>query len=70
MALSGINDGYLSTSSDEGSLDGYRFRFVNNDGYECIFCLKIIRGFVELPCGHAGCDYCVEQWEKKHMKHT
>ena len=54
MATSGINDGYLSTSSDEENLDGYHFNFTNNDGcYECVICLKIIKNFIDLPCGHA-----------------
>ena len=68
MATSGINDDYLSTSSDEENLDGYHFNFTTNDGcYECVICLKIIKNFIDLPCGHAGCDYCIQQWEKKNM---
>ena len=60
------------TGMDEFSIEfsdledsGYEFTFVNYDGFECVICLKIIRNFVELPCGHAGCDTCIEQWEKK-----
>lgn len=68
MASSGIND--LHSSSDEENQDGYHFEFVNNssgDGYECVICLKIIKNFVELPCGHAGCCFCIEQCEKRRL---
>ena len=46
---------------------GLEFQFVNCDDYQCIICLKIIKNFVELPCGHAGCDGCIEKWEERHL---
>ena len=58
------------SSSDEETLDGYHFEFVCNntdEAYECMICLKIIKNFVELLCGHAGCHYCIQQWEKNNL---
>lgn len=62
MATKSTNE---ASSDNEDS--GFDFEFVNCDHYQCIICLKIIKGFVELPCGHAGCKYCIEQWEKKSV---
>ena len=58
------NNGYSSGSSDEDENLGYPFEFVEPD-LECIICTFVIRGFTELPCGHAGCKLCIEEWEKR-----
>ena len=60
---SGINSS--SSDDEENHQDGYHFEFLNNnngdESYECMICLKIIKNFVvELPCGHAGCCYCIQ----------
>ena len=53
-------------SIDNDDDSGLDFQFVNCDDYQCIICLKIIRNFVELPCGHAGCDGCISRWEEQN----
>ena len=60
------NNGYSSCSSDEEENMGYPFEFLEPD-FQCIICQFVIRGFTELPCGHAGCKYCIEQWEKRKV---
>ena len=60
---------HLSTSTltangdDKEDNSGYDLEFVSCDDYQCIICSKIIKNFVELPCGHAGCDGCITRWE-------
>ena len=66
MATSG-NGFFLQVSTENTEDSGYDFQFVNCDDYQCIICLKIIKDFVELPCGHAGCDGCINRWEEKNM---
>ena len=36
----------------------------NEDKFLCLICSKIIINFIELPCSHVGCKYCIEQCEK------
>ena len=65
------NDGFFKQADndvDETDNTGYDFEFVDCDDYQCMICLKIIRMFVELPCGHAGCNGCIQQWETQNSK--
>uniref|UniRef100_A0A7M5V9W7 RING-type domain-containing protein n=1 Tax=Clytia hemisphaerica TaxID=252671 RepID=A0A7M5V9W7_9CNID len=59
-------NGYSSSSSEEDENIGYHFELVEND-FQCIICHYVIRGFTELPCGHAGCKFCIEEWEKRKV---
>ncbi|XP_066914167.1 TNF receptor-associated factor 6-like isoform X2 [Clytia hemisphaerica] len=59
-------NGYSSSSSEEDVNIGYHFELVEND-FQCIICHYVIRGFTELPCGHAGCKFCIEEWEKRKV---
>uniref|UniRef100_A0A7M5UZK1 RING-type domain-containing protein n=1 Tax=Clytia hemisphaerica TaxID=252671 RepID=A0A7M5UZK1_9CNID len=59
-------NGYSSSSSMEDENTGYPFDFLETD-FQCVICTMVIRGFTELPCGHAGCKFCIERWEKKKV---
>ncbi|XP_066932005.1 TNF receptor-associated factor 3-like isoform X2 [Clytia hemisphaerica] len=59
-------NGYSSSSSNEDENAGYPFDFLETD-FQCIICTMVIRGFTELPCGHAGCKFCIEKWEKQKV---
>ena len=58
-----------SSSSDAGGDDrGYSFEFVdekNPENFTCVICQLVIRDLVETGCGHVGCKYCIEEWEKR-----
>ena len=47
---------------------GYDFDTKENNLYECPICKKIIRQFTELPCEHATCKSCIENWEIKKLE--
>eukprot|EP00111_Clytia_hemisphaerica_P015465 TCONS_00045661-protein len=59
--------GYSSSSSDEDVNIGFPFEFLETADFQCIICTHVIRGFTELPCGHAGCKLCIEEWEKRKV---
>uniref|UniRef100_A0A7M5XHW0 RING-type domain-containing protein n=3 Tax=Clytia hemisphaerica TaxID=252671 RepID=A0A7M5XHW0_9CNID len=59
-------NGYSSSSSNEDEYAGYPFDFLETD-FQCIICTMVIRGFTELPCGHAACKFCIEKWEKQKV---
>ena len=47
---------------------GYDFVPKNGVAYECPICKKVIREFTELPCYHATCKSCLENWEAKRFQ--
>ena len=47
---------------------GYDFDTKESNVYECPICKKIIREFTELPCSHATCKSCLENWEEKRYQ--
>lgn len=60
-------NGYSSSSSEEDENIGFPFEFLETADFQCIICTHVIRGFTELPCGHAGCKFCIEEWEKRKV---
>lgn len=52
----------------EANYGGYNFVPKNETAYECAICKKIIRLFTKLPCEHAACKSCLENWEKKNFQ--
>jgi len=64
------------SSSDEmnaGDAGGYSFELIDKkfeEKFTCIVCHLVIKGFTEVGCnnGHAGCKYCIEEWEKRKFR--
>ena len=72
--------GYSSRDSDSSSNEsstrnggGYSFELVDNKfeaKFTCIVCQLFIREFTEVGCGngHAGCRYCIDEWEERRYR--
>ena len=49
--------------------EGYEFDTKDNKtSYNCPICKTIIKQFTELPCHHAACKKCLEQWEQNRFQ--
>ena len=60
----------LSSSSLSSESEG-EFEYINKlavEKYECIICHHIIKDFIELPCGHIGCNRCIKKWGETTYK--
>ena len=61
----------LSMSSTSSSESEGEFEYTDKksvDKYECIICHNIIKDYIELPCGHIGCQRCVKKWGQTTYK--